>query len=370
MKTAFYLLLFLHGAIHLLGFVKGFEIREVSALNLPISRVAAIIWLICFLGFTTYGILGLKGATYAWIFGLFAVLLSEALIIGAWSDAKYGTLANVLILTVALVGAGHYVFNERWKASMAEVALVNTGQTAEVVHKSDILTLPEPVQKWLERSGTLGKKPQLLGRLTQTARMKMKPDQQNWYPANAVQYTNLEQPAFVWKVDLTVNQLLSFDGRDGFTGGKGSMYIALNALIPVVRAKGPKIDEGAAQRFLGEMVWFPSFALSPYVIWDPIDDQSARATMTYKGTIASGTFYFSPEGDFIRFEALRYMENSPNAKRYPWILKVQDHATFDGIRVPSHMTATWKLKDGDWTWLELEVTDLDTDSTLYTSSIR
>lgn len=112
------------------------------------------------------------------------------------------------------------------------------------------------------------------------------------------------------------------------------------------------------QRFLGEMAWFPSLSLSPFITWKQISDTSAVATMEYMGTKGSGTFYFSADGDFTKYVALRYKENEPTSKKYEWVLLVNDYNTFEGIRVPSKMTATWKLEEGDWTWLKLEVTDI------------
>jgi hypothetical protein len=106
------------------------------------------------------------------------------------------------------------------------------------------------------------------------------------------------------------------------------------------------------------MVWFPSLALSPYISWEPINSLTAKATMTYKRTSGSGTFYFNTKGDFIKFSAMRYMSNTPDAKRHEWVLLVDEHKSFEGIKVPSKMTATWKLDSTDWTWINLEITDI------------
>jgi len=109
------------------------------------------------------------------------------------------------------------------------------------------------------------------------------------------------------------------------------------------------------QRYIGELVWFPSLALSPLIEWEEIDDFSAKATIKYSGTCACGTFYFNENGDFIKFITLRYMENED--KKYPWILTVDGYSKFEGIKIPSKMKATWKLDKGDWTWLDLEILD-------------
>ena len=50
-----------------------------------------------------------------------------------------------------------------------------------------------------------------------------------------------------------------------------------------VDAKGKEIDQGALLRYLGEIVWVPSAALSDYITWEEMDSTTARATMSYEG---------------------------------------------------------------------------------------
>ena len=106
------------------------------------------------------------------------------------------------------------------------------------------------------------------------------------------------------------------------------------------------------------MVWFPSLALSPYINWEPINDTTAKATMTYKGTKGSGTFYFNSNGDVIKFSAMRFKETRAEDVRHEWIMNITGYKTFEGIKVPARMTSTWKLDKTDWTWLKLEISDI------------
>jgi hypothetical protein len=175
---------------------------------------------------------------------------------------------------------------------------------------------------------------------------------------HTTQYTTIDNPAFIWTVDVKMNSFLSFQGRDKYDEGKGEMLIKLNSLFNVVNERGEKLDEGTLQRYLGEMVWFPSLALSPYITWEQIDENTAKATMTYKGTSGSGTFYFNSNGVVTKFSALRFNGNDTHAKRQNWEMNILDYKTFEGIKVPAKMTSTWKLDEEDWTWLKLEVTEI------------
>lgn len=365
MKYIFLFLVFLHGLIHLLGFVKGFGLSEVKELSLSISKPMGFLWLVAAVLFVAYGILFLNSSKLAWILGLLTVLVSQILIVLFWSDAKFGTVPNLIVLVVVLTSIGNYNFQNRVDKETDELLSRNNVREDRIVTEHDVEELPEPVKNWLRSSGIVGRSFIHCGKVIQKATMQMKPNQKDWLTADAVQYTTLNKPAFIWTVDAKMNPLLYFLGRDKFEHGHGAMLIKVNGLFNIVNAKGKKLDEGSLQRYLGEMVWFPTLAMSPYITWEPIDATTAKATMTYKGTTGSGTFYFNENGDVVSFSALRYQGNEADSKRYPWVMDILNYKTFEGIKVPVNMTSTWKLDDGDWTWLKLEVTDIQYNQKVY-----
>lgn len=58
LKFIFLFITGVHGLIHLMGFVKGFELAKVDQLTQPISRLSGIIWLAtCGLFLITLGLL-------------------------------------------------------------------------------------------------------------------------------------------------------------------------------------------------------------------------------------------------------------------------------------------------------------------------
>lgn len=340
MRLALLIFIVVHGLIHTL------------------SKPTDLLWLVATVLFISFGILHFTNTRYAWAIGFIAVLVSQILIITFWKDAKFGTLPNLLILLVSIVSYGYHSFQELVQLETKDILHQSNLSDGAVVSENDISGLPLTVKNWLRRSGAVGKPFIRVGKVIQRAEMKLKPEQENWYPATAIQYSTIDVPAFIWVVDVKINEVLKFQGRDKFEKGKGEMLIKLNALINVVNEKGKKLDEGSLQRYLGEMAWFPSLALSPYITWKEVNDTTATAIMDYQGTRGSGTFYFNADGDFIKFSALRYKGNKANDKKYAWVLLVQEHKSFAGIRIPSKMTATWKLENEDWTWLRLEIEDM------------
>lgn len=358
MRIIFLIIVFLHGLIHILGFLKAFAFKEVSALTLPITKPLGLLWLAAAVLFLLYGIFYATNNKYSWLIGFIAVVISQILIILFWKDARFGAIPNTVVLLVSIMSYGHYNFQKLVQFETAKILSQSKIFNERVISEDGIKGLPEPIKKWLRRSGAVGKPYMSVGKVIQQAEMKMKPGQENWLRASAVQYSTIDVPAFIWTVAVKMNSLLHFRGRDKFEEGKGKMLIKLNSLINVVNEKGGKLNEAALQRYLGEMVWFPSLALSPFLTWQEVNDSTVIATMTYNGTAGSGTFYFNSQGDFNKFSAMRYKDNEPDAKRYEWVILVDGYKTFEGIKVPSEMTATWKLEKQDWTWLKLSIVDI------------
>ena len=360
-RYAFLILIVLHGAIHLLGFVKGFQLAEVQNLQFHISKTSGLLWLL------TCILLILSAVLYfynnnAWMYlAAVGIVVSSILIVQNWNDAKFGMIPNFIIAMALLVSFCGCAFDMKISKETQAILAKSGKSTSKAVTKEDLTYLPAAVQNWLMTSGAVGKPIPKTVWLRQNFKMKLKPEQENWYEAIAEQYFTTENPAFIWTVDLNMLSFLKIKGRDKFVDGKGEMQMKMNSIINLGKETGEKMDEGTLQRYLGEMVWFPPAALKSYVAWEEIDALTAKATMTYQGTTGSGVFYFNKDGDCIQFSALRYKGNDPDAKRHEWIITVDEYAEFEGIKIPSKCQATWKLDEGDWTWCVLEITDLSYD---------
>jgi len=359
MRIAFILLVGIHGIIHLFGFLKAFDFIEFKALTQSISKPMGIIWLIAFCLFIITTILIIFKSSYWWLFGITAVLISQLLIILFWHDAKFATILNILILIVSIMAFSNFNFKKNLiseRALMHSKIELNSNNTDLDKAREN---LPIIVQKWLHYSGI--QKNHLIKSiyLEQEALMKMKPNQKEWYKANAEQNFTTKPPAFNWSVNLSMNPFMNIVGRDKFDDGKGEMLIKLWSIFPIVNAKeNKKINQAALQRFLAEIVWFPTAALNPYISWEKIDEKSAKATMNYNGTSGSGVFYFSENGEFLKFSTMRYKDLEKDSKLIEWTVEVIKTKEFNSFKIPCELKATWKLEDGDWTWLQLKITDI------------
>lgn len=96
-KIIFSFVIVVHGLIHLLGFVKAYDLAPVEQLTEEISKIMGIVWLLTSVLFLITTFLYFTQNDVWWIVGLAAVIISQVLIFLSWSDAKAGSIANIII---------------------------------------------------------------------------------------------------------------------------------------------------------------------------------------------------------------------------------------------------------------------------------
>jgi len=99
----FAFIIFMHGLIHLVGYSKAFRYSELKNMTVPISKTVGIMWISVCLLFIATAVLYLLKTDFWWIIGLVSVVLSQTVIILGWKDAKYGTIANLIILVIIII---------------------------------------------------------------------------------------------------------------------------------------------------------------------------------------------------------------------------------------------------------------------------
>ena len=359
------LLLPLHGLLHLIGAVYGFRLFYTSAYTgqttfpLPLSlvRTTNVLWLLACALFLAAAVLFLLRRDWWWMMGAAAVVLSQTLIGLSWPDAKWGTLANVLIALLLVVAFSNWRFNKSATRDV-QALMTHLPSSRPVVTINDMVHLPAPAQQWLFRSGVVGKEAAPAVQLQQKGAMRTTPNGK-WMPVSAVQYIRTDRPGFVWIAMVKAAPGIFMSGRDRYYNGQAHMLIKLLSLYPVANNKGPLVDQGTLLRYLAEIVWCPSVGLEEYIRWQAIDHRHALATMSYGGVTASGVFGFTPEGDVESFEAQRYYSRKEAATLETWHISVEPgtYRSFNGIRIPVRSSVTWKLKEGDFTWYKLEIVE-------------
>ncbi|HDR88621.1 MAG TPA: hypothetical protein ENN63_03195 [Bacteroidetes bacterium] len=366
MRILFFIIIMVHGLIHLMGFIQGWDLGKVDQLsgntlvplNKNLLRAAGTGWLLATLLFLTAGA-GYILEKDGWcIPALAGVVLSQILIVLYWQDAKFGTAANLIILTVTIVGMGNTTFHRMANRELKELCSGIPEETRTVQSES-LKNLPFPVRQWMEKSGVPGSPEIRSVYVKQEGEMRTTPEGK-WMPLKAEQYFRTDMPGFIWIADVKAAPLIHLAGRDKYMNGKGHMLIKLLSLVTVADASGRHIDQGTLLRYLGETIWFPTVTLSPYITWESIDSLSARATMAWGEIQASGTFLFNEQGEITGFEADRYYTRKEGPTLERWLVEVDTDQTIEsaGIRIPAGVRVTWKLDSGDFTWYRMTIKEL------------
>ena len=360
-RILFAILLFLHGFIHAMGFAIAFGYLHNAAFTKTVSKFSGIAWLLVLVLFIIAAIAFITRKDYWPVIALIAVVISQVLIFMVWKDAKFGTIANLIICFVAIIGWANIRLDQKVRQQV-KIMLPVTLPKPKLIDQQMIAELPLPVQQWLKVSGVVGTNTAHTIRLKQLGRMCTKPGGK-WMDFSADQYVNTEQASFIWHAKVDMMPLLFLQGVDQFHNGQGDMQIKMLGIKSFAHATGTEtLNQGTLVRYLSEMCWYPSAVLLDNIKWEPSGPSSAKARIEVGGTKATGEFYFDDSGMIRSFEAMRYGEFDGKSSMEKWQINMNHTAVFHGIRIPDQCTVTWKLAAGDFTWLELQVIDIDYNS--------
>ncbi len=354
----------LHGMLHLIGFAQEWNTRfsdKAAELAANSSRLAGICWLAAALLFIAAALCYLFRRDWFWIPAAVALVLSQALILAYWSEAKYGTVINMVLLVIVAVSAAAMRFN---RAAMRDVEtlLSKSGAKEILITAESIDSLPLNVQRWLLRSGVVDRKTPNAIRVVQKGELRTKPGG-TWMPFEATEYFSVDPPAFVWASRIKAVRIFPIAGRDKLQDGQGHMLIQPLYLFTASNSTGKEVNQGTLLRYLAESAWFPQAAVSKYITWQSVNENQARATITYGDNTASGIFTFDPEGRVIAFEAKRFGEFDGVFRKETWSVATLGFRDFGGITVGHENEVTWKLPEGDFLWLRMHLSNITPLST-------
>jgi hypothetical protein len=272
-----------------------------------------------------------------------------------------GALVLLVVITIAVLSAiGESRFRQLYQQE--KESLLTQGRSAPSAQDESAAAaaLPPPVRKYLEISNARGESRVKTAILMQHGALKPAADKPEM-PFEAEQTFSVDPPGFTWLCQARLAPGLSMWVRDKFIDGRGNMLVRLLGLFSVADAAGPGIDQGAGLRFLGEILAFPSAVLSPYLKWQSMDERRCRVSMQLQGLQMDGVVEFSEAGGLAAFHADRYMEVNGTSILTPWSGFLSQWKSFEGRRFPGHWEAVWHLKEGDLTYVRIDILRVTTD---------
>jgi len=275
-----------------------------------------------------------------------------------WWKIALAVLGLIFVLIASFIALGNILFRRMVESEARKIFEDSRSSRPKLITEDDIRDLPEPVKRYLKYTKILGKENIETVKLRYKGSFRMREDQKGM-PLKVEQYYTTNPPAFVWYGNIEPVPLISVKARDMFYSGRGNMLIKLLGLITVGDEAGPELDQGTLVRYLSELIWFPSAALCDYIRWEPIDINSAKATIDFQGVTGSAVFYFNEKGEITNVVADRYMDDNGEWVLRKWSTPILEYMETDGIRIPSKGAAVWHLSSGDFKYIELEVTHIE-----------
>ena len=265
-------------------------------------------------------------------------------------------VAVILIILVAAFNT--YRFNRKVEAEIDGILADQPRGDGEILTAVDIEHLPPVVQKHLRYSGAVGRPKMSSARVQQTGRIRTAAEQP-WMEFTADEYYTTDPPHFLWQAKATFFGI-PLTIRDRLIEGEGEILGKVAATIPVAVGSGPELTQGAMLRYLNEVMFFPSAFASESITWEAVDETSARSTFSDNGQQVSAMWYFDDDGRIVNMVGERYYSQPDGTySMETWETPITDYAEFDGIRIPSAGVGIWKLDAGDFTYVEINIQEIE-----------
>ena len=359
LRIPFLILLYLHAVLHLLGFAKAFGLAALPQLPHTISRPWGLLWLAAGALLLTTATLLSFASRWWWVVGAVAGVTSQVVIVASWSDARFGTFANIALLAGVAWGCAH---RGPWSLPAAyerALALATPGRLAEVLTEADLAGLPAPVQRYVRAAGVVGQPRVQNLRATWTGRIRSGP-RAAWMDFTADQLDTFDTPRRFFLMDAVMKGL-PVDVFHAFDEHGATMRVRLLSVKSMVDASGAVLTRSETVTLFNDLCLLaPGELVRPAIAWDAIDEHAARAHYTQGTNTISATLQFNDANELVDFHSddRNPSPDGSTAGPTPWTTPVRDYGRVGPARVFRTGETRWHPASGTWTYGEFALQSL------------
>ena len=346
MRIAVSILVLIHGLYHCLRFMRSFAIANTAEFTNDSSKSMGLLWLVTGLLFiVTAMMIFLKKEVWALLIPI-AVTVSQILIVTFWSDAKYLTVVNIIILAVAVIGWASIKFENSYKKEVL-TALQPTTMGSDIITENDLEPLPILVQKYLRYAGVVGKPKVNNMKIVFSGAMRDRG--KAWFDFTSEQYNFFGLPTRLFFMKARIKGMPT-NGYHKYNEEGASMRIKFLSLFSVVAIDDPQLFPTETVTFFNDLCLFaPAALIDERIIWEPIDARSVKATFTTKGIRIAASLYFNEKGQLVNFISNdRYSINE--MKAFPFSTPVSEYRNLNGYNLATYGEATWHYPEGEFVY--------------------
>ncbi len=346
LKYLFAFLLFIHGLIHLMGFVKAYGYGNVNHLTKEISKPLGAFWLITTILFlTTVVLFLLKKGSWPPIV-MIAAVVSQVLIITVWKDAKFGSIANAIVLMVAISAWSSQQFEATFIKDVKSHLLKSSTIQTDLLTEDDIQSLPSLVQKYIRYSGAVNKPKVKNMKIVFDGEMREKG--KDYFKFTSVQYNFFDEPTRLFFMKAKIYGA-PVPGYHCYQNASATMQIKLLGIFNVVNIKGAIMNKAETVTVFNDMcLMAPAALIDKRIEWTTIDSLSVKATFTNGVNRIAATLYFNELGQLINF--ISDDRSAIDMKQYRFSTPVNNYVEKEGRKVMSYGETIWHYPDGEFVY--------------------
>lgn len=265
-----------------------------------------------------------------------------------------GKAILLIILGLVVVAAVVILYGAvRWKSGTRELRdrleAARLPIEPRVFERGELEGLPAPVQRYFRAVLEDGQPIVAAVSVEHTGTFNMGETADQWKPFTSTQRVVTRRPGFDWDGRILMMPGLPVHVHDAYVAGEGILHAAVLGLVSMVDLRGTgEVAEGELMRFFAEAAWYPTALLpSQGVLWDAVDDHSARATLKDGDLMLTLLFRFKDDGliDTVRAEG-RGRTVGGTVVPTPWQGRFWNYEVRNGMRVPMDGEVAWLPPEG------------------------
>ena len=349
-----------HGVIHLIGPARAYRLADLPQIGSEITPVAALLWLGAAMLFVVAAVMLFAVPRWWWLSGAAAIAISTIAISRAWSDAKFGAIANAIALAGVVLGfLVQGPVSQRAEYDEEVRRHVHAGGAGPPVVAEDLATLPRPLRRYLHAAGVVGQPHVRNLRASVRGRIRSVPGAP-WMPFTGEQHNALDPPARLFYIDAWRGPL-PVQVLHRYVGAEATMRARAAGAVTVVNQSGPAMTRAETVTLFNDMCLLaPAMLVDAPVTWEDAGNGAVRGTFTNAGHTVRATLFFNDDGmlsDFVSDDRARATDDG---RMLPsrWSTPVSEYRQASGLRVFAKGEGRWEDASGEFTYIEFEVLDL------------
>jgi hypothetical protein len=251
----------------------------------------------------------------------------------------------------------HSTYQSRLRAAFAAQPL----SPASLLEEADLANLPAPVQRFVRRSGAVGRPRVQNFRAVLDARMYRKPGAAPM-PATSVQHSFLGNPTRLFFMRARMFGL-PVQVLHAYAGGEATMQVRLAWLVPMVHEAGEVLSRGETVTVLNDLCFFaPGALVDRRLAWEPVDGRAVKVTFVNGRHQIAAVLHFNERDELVDFTS----EDRPalvggKFMPYRWSTPIEGYEERDGLRLPSRGSTVYRYPEGDFTYGRFELRSIAHD---------